>query len=229
MNTINNITYSFTDSLYNMWNVMVAYLPSILGALAILFIGYIIASFLGGLARKGVRVLKLDDFADKLDMKNDAAFFGISLNLSKLVGWFVKWFIFLAAIIAAVDVLNIHQLSVYMQSLVLYIPNVLIAMLILAIGIMAGNAARAAISSSFSKIARTRESSNMLGRFAKIAIVTFSFMAAMTQLGIAANLIEILFAGFVAMLAIAGGLAFGLGGKEHANELLRDLKSDIRK
>jgi len=71
-------------------------------------------------------------------------------------------------------------------------------------------------------------SGDFLGAIAKWAVIIFSVLAALVQLGIAPELIEILFTGIVFMVALAGGLAFGLGGREDARELIQKLREEMR-
>lgn len=226
--TTNQIIGSFQASLINLWYNALSFLPSLFAGFVILFLGYIIASVLGRAARRATELLKVDKFTEEVGLKDEVAGLGIRVNFAKMIGWFVKWFIFLAAIIAAVDVLNIHQLSVYMQQLVVYIPNVLVAIITLAIGLLVGNGARNVVMNALGSVSRTRGIAETLGNIAKWAIFIFSVMAALTQLGIASDLIQIFFTGLVAMVAIAGGIAFGFGGKEHAARILSSMEDEVK-
>jgi hypothetical protein len=141
---------------------------------------------------------------------------GTQFKVSTLIGWVVKWFFIVVTLLAVVNILNIPQVSSFLDQVLLYIPNVVVAIIILALGLIAGNffynvVNRAATASHMSAAAVSG-----LAALAKWAIVIFALMAALVQLGIAAGLIQILFTGFVAMLALAGGLAFGLGGRDKA-------------
>ena len=113
----------------------------------------------------------------------------------------------------------------YLKQVVLFIPNVVISMIILLAGILLGNFVRNIVKPALD--AAHMHSSDVLAGLSKWAIVVFSFMAALVQLEIAPDLIRVLFTGLVAMIALAGGLAFGLGGKEHASKVLEALKRDI--
>ena len=126
------------------------------------------------------------------------------------------------AVLAAADILRLAQISEFLRSVLSYFPNVIVAVVIVTIGVLVGNfvhklvlgAGRAAKLPSVPAIAT----------FARWAIVIFAALAALVQLQVAGALIQILFTGIIAMLAIAGGLAFGLGGKEHAKEILDQVK-----
>jgi len=129
------------------------------------------------------------------------------------------------ALIAATDILGWDQVTNYLQRVVLFIPNVIIAVIILLAGILLGNFVQRVVKTAVE--AAHLASADLLSGMAKWAILVFSFMAALVQLQIAPELIRVLFTGLIAMISIAGGLAFGLGGKEHAHRFLDRLKNDI--
>jgi hypothetical protein len=137
----------------------------------------------------------------------------------------VKWFFVIVALIAATDILGWEQLTSYLQEIVLFVPNVVIAVIILLAGILLSNFVQRVVKSAVEAAKLT--SAGFLSGIAKWAILIFSFMAAFVQLEIAPDLIRVLFTGLVFMIALAGGLAFGLGGREHASKFLDRLKKDI--
>jgi len=108
---------------------------------------------------------------------------------------------------------------------VLYVPNVIISVIILLAGILLANFVQRVVKSAVE--AAKLQSADFLSGIAKWAILVFSFMAALVQLQIAQELIRVLFTGLVAMLSLAGGLAFGLGGKDHASRVLDRLRKDL--
>ena len=137
----------------------------------------------------------------------------------------MKWFLILVFLMAATDILHLVQVTSFLNSIVLYLPNVIVAAVILAIAFLIGNFAYAVIKGS-TKIAGI-VSATLLATIAKWAIVIFGLLAALIQLGVASSLINTIFIGFVAMLALAGGLAFGLGGKDEAALILKKLRYEI--
>ena len=146
--------------------------------------------------------------------------YGMKFSFSGLIAGIVKWFIIVAVLIVIADILNIPQITRFLESIVLYIPNVLVAIVILAIGLIVGNAAYSVVNTSMQAANLDKHQSHTVAGVAKWALVVFALLAALTQLNIASELIQILFTGIVIMFALAGGLAFGLGGKEHATKWL---------
>jgi hypothetical protein len=107
----------------------------------------------------------------------------------------------------------------------LYLPNVVVAVIILATVFIVGNLVYTIVKGSTR--AAGVMSATLLATISKWAIITFGILASLIQLGIATSLVSTIFIGLVAMLSLAGGLAFGLGGKEEAQLILRKLREEI--
>jgi hypothetical protein len=204
-------------SLQNVWNQLLNGLPTFVAALVVLIAGILIASFLGKLAKKLVGYAQVDSLVGKTGVQDQL---GTRVSIGDLIGWIVKWFFIIVTLLAVVNILNIEQVTSFLEQVLLYIPNVVAAVIILALGLIAGNFVHDVVERTSSASGMSNASVGALSAIAKWAIVIFSLMAALVQLGIAAELIQILFTGFVAMLALAGGLAFGLGGRDKASKWL---------
>ena len=215
----------FQEPFVELWNSIVSFLPQILGALAVFLVGIIVAVVLSKAIIKVVALLGIDKLATKFEIKTFFERAGIRLHIGALLGWIMKWFFIIISLIVATDILGWEQVTTYLQQVVIYLPNVIIAVIMLLAGILLANFVRHIVKSALE--AAKLESTEFLSGIAKWAILIFTFMAALVQLQIAPDLIRVLFAGLVAMLALAGGLAFGLGGKEHAARVLDRLKKDI--
>jgi len=213
------------DSLLELWGSILAFLPQFIGALAIFIIGLIFALVLERVIEKIIGILKVDELAKKFEVPQMFERHGLPFKISKLLGWIVKWFLIVVSLIAATDILGWDQVTDYLKQIVLYLPNVIIAVIMLFFGTVLANFVYRIVKSAVA--AAKLASADFLAGLARWAILVFTFMAALIQLQIAEDLIRVLFTGFVAMLALAGGLAFGLGGKEHAARCLDKLKRDI--
>ncbi|HEX9664408.1 MAG TPA: hypothetical protein VGA49_01150 [Patescibacteria group bacterium] len=225
MNVLETWGEVLATSFSNLWMAFVDFLPKFLGAVIILIIGWIIAAILGNIAAKIIDFLKIDEALTKLNLKKGLEKAGIEFTIAGLIGWLVKWFLIIVFLIAAADILEWVEVTDFLKNVVLYIPNVIIAVIILLAGILVADFVNKVIKESV-KAAKLK-SASFLGGLAKWAILVFSFMAALVQLSIANALIQTLFTGFVAMLAIGGGLAFGLGGKDLATKALERMRKDI--
>ncbi|HMB65945.1 MAG TPA: hypothetical protein VKO42_03630 [Patescibacteria group bacterium] len=210
----------FLTSMQNLWLKIISFLPEILSAVVILIVGLIIASIAGKVVRKISDYLKIDALMKKIKVKEELDKVGLKFEFGMVVGTIVKWFFIVATLIAVADVLKIPQITQFLERVVLYIPNVLVAVVILAIGIIVGRLAYDAIKKGTETFKMSSYTARILATIAKWAIIVFTVMAALVQLGVASSMIQILFTGLVVMVSLAGGLAFGLGGRKKAEEVI---------
>jgi hypothetical protein len=215
------------DALLNLWWKLVSYLPEIVGALVVLIIGLIVAVLLAKIVTKIVAAAKLDQLLGQTKVREEFRKVNVEFSVSKFIGWIVKWFIILATLIAVADILHIPQITQFLQQVALYVPNVIAAVVILTIGTVAGNIAKQVVTKAVEASKLSDAAAKPIGAIAKWAIILFALLASLVQLRVAAELIQIFFTGLIAMLALAGGLAFGLGGKDKAKELLDRVSRDL--
>ncbi len=211
---------AFLASMQNLWFKIIGFLPQLIGAVIVLVIGILIAYALGRLAEKLFSYTHIDKYLEKKGTFQEIKKSWSSFSFANLLGIIVRWFFIIATIIAVVNILQINQLTGFLNSIVFYLPNVLGAVIVLAIGIVVGNIFYGLIEKGFEATKISKASALILADVAKWAIVIFSLLAALVQLKIGGQLIQILFGGFVTMVALAGGLAFGLGGKDKASKWL---------
>lgn len=213
-------------SFQSLWFGVADFIPRLVLAVIVFIIGWIVAVSLGKTVSQILVFLKIDRVLQKTGIEEPLARGGLRLNSGAFIGGLVKWFFLVVFLVASVDILGLNQVTAFLKDVVLlYLPNVIVAALILlAAAILADTLQK--VTTSSAKAARLK-SANFLGGIVKWAIWLFAIMAALSQLGIAGLMIQTLFTGLVAMLAIAGGLAFGLGGKESATRLIEKLRGDF--
>ena len=206
-------------SLTNALNSFLNAIPQVIGALLIIIIGWVISNVLARL----VRELLERGGADRLFSKYGGVVYGTrsaafqpSIVAAEVVKWIVR-FIFL---VAAANVLGMPQVSLLLNQVLLWIPNLLVAAVILLVAPLLARFVRGAIEVGAGQMGFSN--AGLLGRIAEIAIVAFAVLVAINQLGIAADLINILFIGVVAAVSLAFGLAFGLGGRDVAARITQD-------
>jgi hypothetical protein len=217
----NAILFAFQD----LWASFVDFLPNFFGALVVFLVGWIIAVAFGIIAARIILFLRVDRALEKMNFKSALERIGVSFAADRLIGWLVKWFFIIVFLIASADILGWQAITEFLRSVVLYLPNVLIAVVILLTGLVLGSFVGEIVKKAVG--AAQLISGEFLAIVARWAIIVFAFMAALVQLGVASELIQTLFTGLVAMLALAGGLAFGLGGKEVASRVLETLRKDL--
>lgn len=218
---------AITMSLIGLWERFFSFLPSLLGALLVFFFGLIVAIALGKVAEKLIAIIRIDQIIEKMSFGEKFKEAGIKIKVSRFFGELVKWFLVLVFLMAATDILHLTQVSQFLNSVILYIPNIVIATIILSVAFLLGNFVFHAVRSS-TRVAGVM-SASFLAIIAKWSIIIFGLLAALIQLGIAASLVNTIFIGLVAAFSIAFGLAFGIGGKDEAGLLLKKIREDLTK
>jgi len=197
--------------------------PFMLGALAMFVFGWLLAI----LAARSVIALsdklKLEKLSDVLGLKHFLENTGVKDAPSTVIAKTLKAYLIFVFFIEATKIAKMTEVAEFLAQVRGYIPDLIIALFIILVGIRVGNTLKVVVETSLS-ITRSN-TSRALGIAAKSTVVTFAILAALSQLQIAEILVQILFIGFVSMLSIAGGLAFGLGGKDIVKELLEAIKN----
>ena len=212
-------------TLQNLWTGFVMFLPNFLGALVIFFVGLVIAAGLSKIVEKLVDALKLDRLLEQFGLGKILERADLRLDSGRFIGVLVQWFFIVVTLLAVSDILKLVAFSDFLSQVLLYVPNIIIAVLIMLAGVVM--AAFLAKLVRASVLAARLHSAHFLGALTKWSVLVFAFLAALSQLGIAGALVNTLIMGFVAMLALAGGLAFGLGGRDVAAAWLEKLKSEV--
>lgn len=212
-------------SLFGLWEKFINFFPILLGAILVFLLGWIIAVVMEKVVEKMILSLRIDQAFEKMGLRRKLNESGINLNIAAFFGGLVKWFLILVFLMAATDILGLSQVTNFLNSIILYIPNVVVAVIILAVVFLVGNLVYSIVKGSTR--AAGVMSATLLAAISKWSIIIFGLLAALIQLGIATSLVSTIFIGIVAMLSLAGGLAFGLGGKEEAQMILRKLREEI--
>lgn len=194
-------------------------IPKILGFLVIVIVGWLIAS----LVEKGVaallRAIKFNDLAQRSGLADFVAKMGTRTDSAGMIGVVVKWFIRLIALVVAFDALGLPAVSEVLRQLLLWLPNVIVAMVVLVIGGLAARAVSNLVRGATSEAGMGNP--DLLARIASVTIWGFAIVVAVNQIGVATELVNTLFMAFVGAIALGAALAFGLGGRETAGEIVR--------
>jgi len=212
-------------SFQDLWFGIIGFMPKLLLSVIIFIIGWVVAVTLDKVIARIIRLFKVDKALQGLGIEKYLERGGFRLDVGAFIGGLVKWFFIIAFLVAALDVLGLTQVNLFLQEIMIYIPSVIVASLILVAAAVIGAAVQRIVTGSAKGAGLP--SSGFLGGIAKWAIWIFAILAAMYQLGIAGPFVQTLFTGFVAMIVIAGGLAFGLGGKDVAKSYLEKLQKDV--
>ncbi len=208
----------FTRSLQGAWYGVASLLPNLLVALIIFAIGWVLAALIERLVESVFKALKVDAALKSAGLEDVVKRAGYNLNSGLFVGTLVKWFIIVVFLMASFDVLGLAEVNNFLREVVGYLPEVIVAVLILMVAVVVANAMQKLVVAS-SRAAHIK-SAELLGRVTKWAIWIFAVLTALFNLGIAPGLIQTIVMAVFAGAALAIGLAFGLGGKEVAQRLL---------
>jgi len=214
-----------TASLQTLWVAFINFLPSLLGAVIVFLIGWLIAALLGRLASQIINALRIDQVLAKMGFKGSLDKAGLKLDSGKFLGELVKWFFIIVFLMAATDILDLPQVTDFLRQVLLYIPQLIVAVLILLAAVLIANFLQKLVRASVE--AGGLGGAGFLSAITKWSVMIFAILAALLQLGIVPSLIQTLFTGLVAALVIGFGLSFGLAGKDVATQMLDKLKRDI--
>jgi hypothetical protein len=220
MNTLQNTTNVLGESLTNVIIGLINFLPNILIAILIVIIGWVSGGILGRAVSHLISILKIDNalkLAGLSHMLN-----GVNFSVSKLLGGTVKWGIIIAFLMAATQQVGLDAFAGFLWVIVGYIPNVIVAAMILVASFLLADFVSKTVSSS-AKAAGVN--GGIAGAISRYSIVTVGVLAALSQLKIASGFTEILFTGLVAAVSLALGLAFGLGGRDAAAKMLNKMEN----
>jgi len=214
------------SSLLELWLQVIGFIPEFLGAIVIFAIGLFVGSVLASLVERLVSILKLDVGLRALGLETYVERAGLKLNAGRFIGQLVFWFFAIFAFFVASNILGLNQVSEFLGTVLLaYIRNIFGAVLIffgsLILAKFLSNFVRASILSS------KLHSGKFLAGLTWWTVVIFGFIGALSQLRIGDYFLNILFMGVVVMLALAGGLAFGLGGREYAAHLIETFRKQV--
>jgi hypothetical protein len=207
------VMLSVTEALQN----FLGFLPALVGAILILVLGWILSGLLAALVERGLKAIGFERAAQSTGISGFIQQSGSSWTASAIVAEIVKWFIRLIAIQAAASVLGLAQISQIINAILLWLPNLVVAIAIVVIGALIARFVSGLVRGSTSKMGFTNP--DLLANIAYFAIVVFAVIAAVDQLGIAETVVNTLFIGLVAMVVLAAGLAFGLGGQQTAAQI----------
>lgn len=212
-NTSDALWLSFTNALNN----FVTFLPALLGAVIVLVIGWIISGTLARLIEKGLRAIGLERAVHHSGINEFIVQSGTNWTVSKLIAELIKWFIRLIFIQAAANILGMPQITAIINSIILFIPNIVVAMVIIVVGALIARFLSGVVRGSVAEMGVGNP--NLLATLTRYAVIGFAIIAAINQLGIAAVVVNTLFIGLVGAIALAVGLAFGLGGRDVAAKI----------
>jgi hypothetical protein len=217
-----NIGETLVNSLNSALAGVGAFIPKFVVGLIILLIGIIIASIVKQIIVSLFKSLKIDAFLHKYgvpELKDEYSW-------TNLLAELVRWFIIIVFLVPTADVWGLSRITTVLNEFLLYLPNVFVAAVIALVGFVIARLVHDVVLVSAKKV--DAKTASGIATVARWAVNIFVILAVLNQLGVAPDLVRILFTGLVAMLALAGGLAFGLGGQDAAKDALDGLRKRLK-
>jgi len=215
------------EALQNLWQGFLTFIPKLVGAIIIFIIGWFVAVGVGRLISEILKRIKFNQIFERGVWKEALEKAEFKIDASGFIGAICKWILVIVFLLVAVEILGLVQFADFLTKVLAYLPNVVVAALIFVVAVI--------IADIVEKLVRALVEGvrvgygQVVGAIVRWSIWIFAVLAILIQLKIAPSLLQSLFIGFVALIAIAGGIAFGLGGKEVAAEILQDFKNKLKR
>lgn len=217
-----DIGQSLINSLNNGIIAVTTFVPKLVAGIIIFLIGIIIASLLKQVVLELLKALKVESFLRRYGVPEAKE----EYTWSNILAEIIRWFVIILFLIPTADVWGLPQVATVLNTFLLYLPNVLVAAIIGLVGLVFARLSHDVALASAKGV--SPESARTIASIVRWAVTVFVALAVLSQLGVASDLIRILFTGFVAMIAIAGGIAFGLGGQESAKDVVENLRRKVK-
>ncbi len=218
MATVTNWGEAILSALASALDLVLTFIPKLIGFLVILLVGWLIATAVSKAVTLLLRKVGFDRLGDRIGLTRLEQRMGVHMDTAGILGKIVYWFLFLVFLIPAVNALGLTSVSGILNTLIAYIPNVFVAILVLFLGTLAATVVADIVRGAMGSTSIGNP--NLFANIARYAIIGFAALIALEQLQIAPTLINELFGAIVAAAALAFGLAFGLGGKDTARKYL---------
>jgi len=214
------------QALQNLWQGFLNFIPALIGAIIVFIIGWFVAVGIGRLIAEILTRIKFNQLFEKAGWKGALEKAELKVNPAEFIGAICKWILVIVFLLVAVEILGFVEFASFLKSILAYLPNVVVAVLILVVTVI--------LVDIVEKIVRTAVEGIKVGyghlasAIIKWSIWIFAILAILHQLGVARPFMETLFTGIVAMLVLAIGISFGLGGKEVAADILQNLRKKLQ-
>lgn len=205
-------------SLAGALNTFLSAIPRVLGFVIVVIIGWVISSLLARAVEALLKAVHFNDLARRSGFADFVEKSGVRDDSSGVIANIVKWFVRLITLVVAFDTLGLPAVSNVLNQLLLWLPNLIVALVVLVIGGLAANALGQLVRGTSAKAGFTNP--ELLATVTRVAVWSFAIIVAISQLGIATTLIDTLVIGVIGGLSLAFGLAFGLGGRDRAARIL---------
>ena len=214
----------FMASLATFWTQLASFIPQLIAAVLLLFLGWLLAK----VARSGVRrlliALKFDKISEKSGLEAFMQHAELEMSLASVIGNLIYWLIILVMIVTVANSLGLQMVADLFNKVVLYIPNVIVAILILVFGTILARFINRLVFAWLNNM--EFDGALTVSTFSEYAMMVFVFFIAMEQLQIANELLTAAFIIAFGAVGLAFAIAFGMGAREWAGSVIQKLIRD---
>jgi len=214
------------EALQGLWYGFLDFIPKLIGAIIIFVIGWFIAIWVGRLVSEILRRIKFDKLFEKTKWDEALEKADIKVTISGFVGGLVKWILVIVFLLAAVEILGLTQFAFFLGDIVGWLPNLVVAAAIFVVAVIVADLAEKVIKTVVGKMSVGYV--NMVGSIVRWAIWIFAAFAILEQLQVASDIVQIVVTGLVALVVLSAAIAFGLGGRESAKDIIEGLRGKMR-
>ena len=227
-NYLTSTTDTLLGSLQTVWYGIALSLPQMVVAIIFIVLGFVMGLLFKHVIEEIFKALKIDTFLEHSGIDEFLAKAGYKLNSGKFIGEIGRWFFIVTFAIFAFDVLNLQEITRFLNTVATeLIPNLAIAAIILFAGSIIAEFLAKVVKGSFTFVEYGKHS-HMIGSIARWAVWIFTIILVLDQIGIAQTYLQTIFIAVVAMLSLAGGLAFGLGGRDAAARFIESASHNLK-
>ena len=217
----------FNSSLQELWWGFVQFAPRLVVAIVLFIIGWVLGSLIAKAFEQVFNAMNIDKLFDSVGASELFKKAGVRLNSGYFIGQIMKWFVLILFLLPSLSLVGLHSIGDFLKDDVLtFLPRVIVAAFVLIISTFVADFLAKAVRAG-AKSMNVR-SANMLATVTRYSIWVFAFIIALEQLGVASAYMQILFSGIIAMFALAGAIAFGVGGKDAAARFLDKIGRESR-
>ncbi len=213
------------EALQSAWKGFLMFLPRLIGAIVVLIIGWFLAVGLGKLIAEILKQLRFNRIFERVGWKEALQKAELKVNPSEFIGAIIKWILVIVFLLASVEILGFVHFADFLKRVVTWLPNLIVASAIFVVTVIITDILEKIMKASVKKMGVGY--AGFLGMTIRWAIYIFAALAILFQLGVTPTIIDTLIKGFVGMITLSFGLAFGLGGKDAAAKFILDIKEKI--
>lgn len=216
---------ALSGSYSDIWGRVSSFAPRLVVSLVILIVGWLIALIIGNIIATIVQAVGLDALARRVGITRLLDRAGVEKSVSAIVGQVITWILVLVVFMATAEVLGIQAVQTFLSMILAYVPHVIGASAVLLVGLVFASVISESVRHA-SKLSGL-EHTELLVALTRNAIIVFTIIATLAQLRIAADVLKAVLYGFIAMVTIAGGIAFGLGGQGVAKRITERVEKEL--